>query len=257
MTIGIYGLGRFGSFWARILSESWDVCAASRDPSRPAPPGVRRVSEGELFSLPVIVLCVAISALEEVIDRFGTVLSPGTLVMDTCSVKLFPIRLMERKLPAGISILGTHPMFGPDSALHGISGLPMILCPSRVSAGELEQWESRFKSLGLSVHVMNAEDHDREAAFTQGVAHYIGRVLKDFGVKESPIATVGFTKLLEIVEQTCNDPWQLFLDLQRFNPFTTEMRSALKRSLDSIMGAIDSSLDMPKSGGYDGRHRGK
>lgn len=240
MTVGVYGLGRFGTFWAGLLSRSCEVRAASRDPSRPVPDGVRRVSEEELFRLPVLFLCVAISAMEEVLARISGRLSEGTLVMDTCSVKLYPLDLMERSLPAGVSILGTHPMFGPDSARNGVAGLPMILCPARIEREELDRWKGFFTSLGLAVSVMSASDHDREAAFTQGVAHYIGRVLKDLGVRESTIATVGFTKLLEIVEQTCNDPWQLFLDLQRYNPYTRDMRLKLKKSLDSIMEAIGS-----------------
>jgi prephenate dehydrogenase len=214
------------------------------------------VSVEELRGLDVIFLCVAISAMEEVVGQLAQRLSPGTLVMDTCSVKAYPVRLMERGLPAGISVIGTHPMFGPDSARHGIAGLPMILCPARNTEKELAGWNDFFASLGLSVSIMDAAAHDREAAYTQGVAHYIGRVLKDFGVRESPIATTGFRRLLEVVEQTCNDPWQLFLDLQRCNPYTAEMRLKLKKSLDSVMAAIDASLDMPPDGGYDERRRG-
>ena len=97
--------------------------------------------------------------------------------------------------------------------------------------------------MGLAVSVMSPDEHDREAAFTQGVTHDIGRVLSDFGVRRSSIGTVGFNKLLEIVEQTCNYPWQLFLDLQRYNPHTREMRSRLSRSLDSVMSAINESLE--------------
>jgi hypothetical protein len=41
------------------------------------------------------------------------------------------------------------------------------------------------------------------------------------------------------VEQTCNDPMQLFLDLQRFNPHTREMRARLEKSLQAVMSAID------------------
>jgi prephenate dehydrogenase len=96
-----------------------------------------------------------------------------------------------------------------------------------------------WKSLGLSVAVMDPDEHDRQAAFTQGVTHYLGRVLKDLGVGPSVIATVGYRRLLDIVEQTCNDPWQLFLDLQRYNPHTREMRERLGRSLDAVMAAID------------------
>jgi prephenate dehydrogenase len=178
--------------------------------------------------------------MEEVAARIAGKLAPGTLVMDTCSVKVHPVKVMKRIFPAEISILGTHPMFGPDSGSEGVQGLPMILCPVRIENRELDRWKGIFSSMGLAVTVMEASVHDKEAAFTQGVAHYIGRVLKDLGMGASPIATVGFRKLLEIMDQTCNDPWQLFLDLQRYNPYTREMRLRLKKSLDSIMASIES-----------------
>ena len=239
MTVGIYGLGRFGTFWAELLARSVPVCAYSRSDDRPTPPGVRRVGEDELLSQPVIILCVAISAVEDVLLRMRGRLAPGVLVMDTCSVKTYPVDLMRRLLPESASILGTHPMFGPDSARNGIKGLPMILCPARIAAKEAERWRELFSGMGLAVSVMSPDEHDREAAFTQGVAHYIGRVLADLGVKRSAIGTMGYYKLLEIMEQTCNDPWQLFLDLQRYNPYTREMRAKLEQSIRSIMSAID------------------
>jgi prephenate dehydrogenase len=197
------------------------------------------VGEDELLSQPVIILCVAISAVDDVLRQMRGRLSPGVTVMDTCSVKTYPVELMRRLLPESASILGTHPMFGPDSAREGVSGLPMILCPARVAAKETEQWREFFSGMGLAVSVMSPDDHDREAAFTQGVAHYVGRVLADLGVRRSAIGTMGYNKLLEIMEQTCNDPWQLFLDLQRYNPYTREMREKLERSIRSIMTAID------------------
>ncbi|HVP20124.1 MAG TPA: prephenate dehydrogenase/arogenate dehydrogenase family protein [Spirochaetia bacterium] len=243
MTIGVYGLGRFGYFWAEVLARHASVCGYSRDAARRVPRGVRKVGEEELLSLPGIFLCVAISAMEEVVSRISRRLSAGALVMDTCSVKTYPVAVMQRLLPDGVSILGTHPMFGPDSARNGVAGLPMILCPARIPRSEVERWREFFVSLGLSVSFMSPDDHDREAAYTQGVTHYIGRVLSDFGVSRSPIGTVGFAKLLEIVEQTCNDPWQLFLDLQRYNPHTREMRSKLAKSLAAVMDAIDESLE--------------
>lgn len=239
MTVGVYGLGRFGSFWAELLARSVPVCAYSRSPDRPTPAGVRRVGEDEVLAQPVIFLCVAISAVEDVLERSSRRLPREVLVMDTCSVKSHPVTLMQRLLPATASIMGTHPMFGPDSARGGVANLPMILCPVRIAARELERWRAFFASLGLSVTIMTPDEHDREAAFTQGIAHYIGRVLSDLGIQRSPIGTVGYNKLLEIVEQTCNDPLQLFLDLQRFNPHTREMRARLEKSLQAVMTAID------------------
>jgi prephenate dehydrogenase len=262
MIVGVYGLGRFGAFWAELLSRRCEVRAFSRDPSRRAPAGVTRVSEDELAGLPVVFLCVAISAMEEVLARLAGRLVPGALVMDTCSVKTYPVDLMQRILPAGVSILGTHPMFGPDSGSAGVQGLPMILCPSRIAPPEVDRWKAFFSAMGLAVSVMTAGAHDEEAAFTQGVTHYVGRVLKELGVRPSAIATVGYRRLLEIVEQTCNDPWQLFLDLQRYNPSTRGMRERLARAIETVMSAIDTSLaddslDRQNGPRYDPRQDGE
>ena len=236
--IGIYGLGRFGVFWAAQLARHFPVCAYSRRLHRP-PAGVRMVSERQVLQCPVVILCVAISAFEEVVDRIVPFLPPHTLVMDTCSIKGMAARVMLRRLPPTAEILATHPMFGPDSARNGIAGLPMILCPVRLAAHRLQEWRRRFSAMGLRVMTMTPDDHDREAAFTQGIAHYLGRVLAEMGLGDSAIATVGYQKLREIVEQTCNDSMQLFVDLQRYNPYTAEMRERLEDALSSVRSQLD------------------
>lgn len=241
MEIGVYGLGRFGSFFSSLLSKHWTVKVYSRNPDRLAPDGTRRVSEEELLCLPVLVLCVAISSLKEVLRRITPKLKPGALVMDTCSVKVLPVTWMEEILPPTTEILATHPMFGPDSARNGVSGLPLILSPVRIGSTRLAGWRSYFSSLGLNVYLMDPHVHDREAAFTQGLTHYIGRVLADLNLQDSQIASVGYQKLLEIIEQTCNDSRQLFLDLQQYNPYTGEMRRVLNRSLERIDACLDAS----------------
>lgn len=236
--IGIYGLGRFGAFWAAQLARHFTVCAYSRRLHRP-PAGVRMVAERQVLRCPVVVLCVAISALEGVVARIAPHLGPHTLVMDTCSIKGFAAQAMERRLRPPVQILATHPMFGPDSARQGIAGQPLILCPVRISAGGLQEWRTRFAGMGLRVVTMTAEQHDREAAATQGITHYLGRVLAEMGLGESPISTVGYRKLREIMEQTCNDSLQLFLDLQRYNPFTAAMRERLERALSTVRAQLD------------------
>lgn len=208
------------------------------------------VSERQVLHCPVVILCVAISAFEEVADRIAPHLHPHTLVMDTCSIKGMAARVMEQRLPPTVRILATHPMFGPDSARNGIAGLPMILCPVRISAHCLQGWRHRFSAMGLHVMTMTADEHDREAAFTQGIAHYLGRVLAEMGLRDSAIATVGYQKLREIVEQTCNDSMQLFVDLQRYNPYTVEMRERLEDALSSVRSQLDArNVAPPPTGG--------
>ncbi|MFO8065575.1 MAG: prephenate dehydrogenase/arogenate dehydrogenase family protein, partial [Spirochaetia bacterium] len=191
-------------------------------------------------------------AVEPVARELAPHMRPGTVVVDTCSVKLYPVDVMRRHLPEEVGILATHPMFGPDSAKNGIEGLPLIYWPERSVArdehgaqgggeepGGVDWWPEWFASVGLRTIRMSPDEHDHEAAYTQGITHFIGRVLDDLSVRPSPIGTVGYQKILDVVEQTCNDPLQLFLDLQRYNPYTTEMRAKLKASLERVLAQFD------------------
>jgi prephenate dehydrogenase len=235
MKVGVYGLGRFGSFWAQLLSRSFDVYGYNRSPKPRFEAPIPLVDIDELAQCDVVFLCVAISAIEDVVSDLAPRLRPGTLVIDTCSVKVLPLRAIERHLGPEMGIIGTHPMFGPDSAKDGVSGLPLVLVNVRSSQEQYRLWRRSFAELGLRVLERTAEEHDREAAFTQGVTHLVGRLLGEMSLESSEIATLGYQKLLQVIEQTCNDPWQLFLDLQRNNPYTEEMRNAFLEASRRIL----------------------
>lgn len=239
MHVGVYGLGRFGTFWAELLSHHFQVSAWSRNPDRPVPPGVERVSLEGLFEADAVWLCPAISSMAEVLDEIAPLVRPGQTIADTCSVKIVPARLMVEKLPDHARLLATHPMFGPDSAKAGLTGLPVVLHDLRGAAEPLAFWESTFAGLGMNVLHLTPDEHDQAAAYTQGVTHYLGRVLDDMGLAPHPIATRGYQRLLDLVQQTCNDPFQLFLDMQHYNPHTPAMRAALKASLERISARLD------------------
>lgn len=232
-------MGRFGSFWASMLAQRFSVLGYNRSKGREIPEGVVSVSEEEVLGADVLFLCVSISAIEGVLERISPSIRPETVVFDTCSVKVHPARLMEQLLPEGIEIIASHPMFGPDSAREGLDGLPMVFCPVHASRETVGQWMSVFEGYRLKVMEMTPEEHDRKAAYTQGVTHFIGRVLGDLNLEESEIGTLGYHKLLEVVEQTCNDPVQLFLDLQNYNPFTKEMRNEVRRSFEGTLHKLE------------------
>ena len=235
MKIGIYGLGRFGMFWAQLLSKDFDVYGYNRSPLSGVNEGISLVSEKELFQCDTVFLCVAISSIENVLKRIKPLVRPGMAVVDTCSVKVYPARLMNEILPRDVTVIGTHPMFGPDSGKNGVAGLPLVFSPIRGGEDLIGYWRKVFLKLNLDVIEISPEEHDREAAYTQGVTHFIGRVLKELSLRESRIATMGYRELLNIVEQTCNDPLQLFVDLQHYNSYTHEMRNNLALSIGKTM----------------------
>ncbi len=238
MEIGIYGLGRFGTFWGKEFSRYATVKGYNRTPLKEAPEGITLVSREELLRCETIICCVAISALEPVLNEVAPLIKEGTLVMDTCSVKVYPAQVMEKILPVGVNIIATHPMFGPDSGKDGLKGLPLVFSPLRGSAELFSRWRELFKAMELNLLEMSCDAHDREAAYSQGVTHFVGRVLDELALKPTEIATLGYQRLLSIIEQTCNDPLQLFLDLQRFNPYAPAMQQRLKASLDKVLDQL-------------------
>ena len=238
MKIGVYGLGRFGSFWAKLLAESGNsVCAYSRHVHQ-IPDGVRLVSEEEVLNMPYIFFAVSISSFESVLKRVGDKINKESIVMDTCSVKTYPAKWMKEQLPEEVYKIATHPMFGPDSGANGVEGLPIVMCPISKIDQRYESVKDLFLSLDLNVLEMSEREHDQAAAYSQGVTHFVGRTLDLMQMKPTPIATQGYRALMNIVEQTCNDPIQLFYDLQRYNPYAKEMRLSLQVAIEKILNRL-------------------
>ena len=241
MQIGVYGLGRFGSFWASCLNKHINgakVVAYSRSPHK-VDEGVTLVSEDEVLSSDMLFFCVTISAFEKVLQKVASRIKKGAIVMDTCSVKTYPAAWMIRYLNCeDYHLIATHPMFGPDSARNGVEGLPMVLCPLSEKDSSYEMVYNMFKEWKLDVLEMTPREHDKEAAYSQGVTHFVGRTLSQMGMKPTPIATQGYRSLMTIVDQTCNDPITLFYDLQRYNPYAKEMRLSLQVAIEKVLNEL-------------------
>lgn len=234
--VSVYGYGRFGKLWADILAHDFKVKVYSRRGLK-----VEEVSEGieitnkeDIYNCDVMFFCVSISAMEELLINSKSMFKKDTVYFDTCSVKVEPVKWMKTHLPAESKIIATHPMFGPDSYYSTPEKLPMVMCNIRTEHNDFIYWTSYFNSKKIHIEVMTPEEHDEMVAYSQGITHYIGRVLADLKLKPSKIDTLGYRKLLEIIEQTCNDNWQLFVDLQKFNPYTKKMREDLHESIEKI-----------------------
>ena len=140
---------------------------------------------------------------------------------------------MENNLPENVGIIATHPMFGPDSFVSN-NRLKMMINNTRDSHNQFNFWRRFFIDQGIQVMEMSPDQHDRMAAQTQGVTHFLGRMLKEYGIRKTAIDTQGFRDLLDLVDQTCNDTWELYTDLQLYNPYTKDMIEKLKLATTSL-----------------------
>lgn len=232
--MGIVGLGRFGRLAAAYLRDHFDLMIYDREDCLEAAGqlGVRIGSLKDVASRSVIVLCVPISKIPPVLKEISPYLVERTLVVDTCSVKEYPVSMMKAILPGYVDILGTHPLFGPDSAAHGLQGKKIVLCPVRVE--NLRRVVLFLRRLKLRVFVCSPEAHDRRMATTQAIVQFLGRAFLEMELTHEAMVTPGYERLIRILEVVQNDTWELFLDLQNFNRFAGGMRQRLIESLTMI-----------------------
>ena len=235
MEIGIVGFGRFGRFAAEILGKDFPVSVFDRRPLS-GQSGGRFAPLREVACKPCLLLCVPISQMERICRRLAPLLSPGQLVMDTCSVKEEPLGLMLDLFPKSVEVLGTHPLFGPETGRHGIAGLELVLCPGRGNrVGKVKQY---LETLELKVTVTTATEHDRAMARTQALFHFLAQGFSRMHVGPDTLATPGPAQLFRAFRDVRADSRQLFRDLQQVNRFAPAQR---KKLIDSLT-ALDRSL---------------
>ena len=112
--------------------------------------------------------------------------------------------------------------------------LKMMMSNVRDINKQFLSWSDFFSNQGIEIIEMTPDEHDRLAARSQGVTHFLGRMLKQFGIQKTQIDTQGFKDLLDLVDQTCNDTWDLYTDLQLYNPYTLDIISELRISTESL-----------------------
>ena len=182
----------------------------------------------------MVILSVPISTMQETLKQIAPLLQPDTMVMDVCSVKVYPVGWMKALLPPSVSLLGTHPMFGPDSAAESLLDRKIVLCRVRIDEDPYQTVKGYLMSKGLNVIEATPEEHDRQIAVSLALTHFIGRGLDEFGAKELTIDTEGYKRLLRILGVVTHDTWQLFRDMYRYNPFAREQRLALMAALKRL-----------------------
>lgn len=237
-SVSIIGFGRFGQTLYRLLKDDFDVTIYSRndvnDKNLPSTQDLKKAYQSE-----VIFYAVPISSFEEVISSHKKYFRDEHLLIDVLSVKMHPAEVFQKYLNNyKTQAILTHPMFGPDSSKEGFEGLPIIMDKFKVDNNTYNFWKDYFKNKKLSVIELSPKEHDLLAANSQGLTHFIGRLLEEIDIKESPIDSSGAEKLLQIKEQTSNDSMQLFTDLQHFNPYTKSMRLRLGEAYDKLYNKL-------------------
>lgn len=252
LKIGIVGFGKFGQFLAnKFAAYSHDIYVVSKSDrsSEASEVGARGYGslddEDDVMAffgndLDVVVLAVSIVSFDETLRtlRPGILAHPEVLFADVLSVKEHAKDALLARLPPESSVLCTHPMFGPESGRHGWENLAFVYDRVRVndaSVDPCERFLSIFESAGCRMVEMTCTQHDVYAANSQFLTHLMGRMLGSIGrLHPTPIDTKGFESVLKIVETTCDDSFDLFYGLYRYNQHSKSTLLCLRKALADL-----------------------
>lgn len=241
MKVGIIGFGRLGRLISKYMSQDFTLFVHDlhnyEDEIKEI--GATPASFEEVCSCPIVIPFVPMSNFEDVIKQMVPHLKKETLVVDVCSVKEMPVNIMKEHLPDNIQIMATHPMFGPDSAKDTLFGTKIAVYPVRMEQELYLKISAYLRSHGIKTIEATPEDHDKQIANSLVLTHLIGRTLIDFDAHKLEIDTKGYRRLLKILNTVENDSWQLFEDMNKYNPYAKETRETFLHSLQGVISRLD------------------
>ncbi|MBA4270604.1 MAG: prephenate dehydrogenase/arogenate dehydrogenase family protein [Methylobacterium sp.] len=240
-SLGLLGFGAFGQLMARHLQPHLRlvVCDPAQSP-QPDPSGQGLVPSdvAAVAACDIVVLAVPVDAMAQAIASLRPHLRAGTVVLDVGSVKIEPARLLLQGLPEPVEIIGTHPLFGPQSARDGLAGLKIALCPIRGrSTGRIAAFLRR--TFALDVILTTPDAHDRDMALVQGLTHLVAKILVRMEPVPRRMTTRSFELLMQATEMVRHDAPGVFLAIERANPHARAVRERFFAHAQALTDALE------------------
>ncbi len=188
----------------------------------------------EVLAQEIVVLAIPAQFLEQFLAQNASLFNPRALVLDVASVKTKPVTWMKKYLPSTVSVLATHPLFGPHSAGESLVGHKVVLYPVRIQPTLYRQVREFLRGLGLEVLEKTPEEHDRQMAYVQALTFFIGRAVERLEIPHTEVNTRTYEYLLSIKQVVQGDTQELFNTIQLENPFAAEVRQSFSQALGEI-----------------------
>jgi prephenate dehydrogenase len=224
----ILGAGKMGIWFVKFCKENGEeVILADRKQEKLVVLGRELEVETADFTAAVqkadnVMICVSISSFEDVVKKIAPFVREGQTVIDICSVKEQPVKIMHEHIKKGL-ILGTHPVFGPGSK--GVRHKAFILTPTnareQVFAEKYKKW---LEEVGARVFITTPKKHDELMSVVLGLPHFVGLVACDTLLEQAEftdtkkVAGTTYKMLLTLAEATALETPDLFATLQTSLP---------------------------------------
>lgn len=237
--VGIIGdKGRMGAMLKRRLEDAGHEARGADLPLDAADLARACAGAGAVF------LCVPAAALEETARKVVPHLPEGCALADITSVKMLPVRAMERAWNG--PVVGTHPLFGPKTVAERY---PVTVTPGRGwqdgeelperDAHAVRLVEALFESLGWSPFRCSPKTHDRAMAAIQGL-NYITSLAYFAMLSRKPellpFLTPSFERRKEAARTMLTSDSAMFAGIFAANPMSQEAVREFRSYLNVAAG---------------------
>lgn len=234
--------GRMGEMLTRRWRErGLTVSGADLDAHDAANPGDERnaipaqAMREAVAGAKAVFLAVPAPVLTSVLDQLVPMLSDRQILADIVSVKMQPLRQMERRY-AG-PVIGTHPLFGPVPLPEDM--MTAIVPGKNAREEEITLVEELFALIGSGTFRTSAEEHDRGAAYVQGLnfvssAAYLASLAERQDLM--PFLTPSFRRRLEGARKLLTEDGDMFQAFTAANPMTPDAIHTFRLFLDLVEG---------------------
>lgn len=194
--------------------------------------GLRKALDGA----EMVLLCVPVTAMEDVISQIKPHMAEGAILADVGSVKVGPMKAMADNYDG--PVVGTHPLFGnviPEGFVPKVA-----VAPARESdQAAADKVTALFAACGYSCFDTTAEEHDRAMAFIQGL-NFTSTVAflaasRDIGNIKN-FVTPSFKRRLDSAKKMLNEDKDLFTTISEANPYLQESNRKLMSYLSVAAG---------------------
>jgi chorismate mutase/prephenate dehydrogenase len=228
------GAGKMGRWLVRFLESQGHRVRIFDPDAAPGEDTTATTLEQGLAGASMALVAVPLAATAAAIDAVTATGFRG-VVCDVASLKQHLRPAFERARAAGAAVASLHPMFGPGART--LSGRVVVVCDCGVPAATARV-AALFRETAATLIELDLERHDRVAAWVLGLSHFVNlvfaRALAGSGLSARELAAIGSTTYaaqLATTRSVVGESPELYFDIQRLNPFTSEVHDRAAAAL--------------------------
>jgi chorismate mutase/prephenate dehydrogenase len=166
------------------------------------------------------------------------------LVIEISSIKAPLVPVLERANREGVRVVALHPMFGPSKSPY--EPLHFVLAAQQPEAVERAAIEPFLSHPYTRLVAVPFAHHDRLMGWLLGLAHLtnllFGAALSRSGVDPQELhdcASTTYLRQAATARSVLGEDADLYLDIQRLNPFRTEVYEATRAALGHLEALVE------------------